>query len=73
LAITSPTSGGRSIGIVRSRTQTLEFTFSFFKFLASGRGTNTKVKAGISGKMFILNVDKFLFLNSILLLANVLS
>jgi hypothetical protein len=28
LAITSPTSGGRSVGIVRSRTQTLEFSFS---------------------------------------------
>jgi hypothetical protein len=27
LAITSPTSGGRSIGIVRSRTQTMEFRF----------------------------------------------
>jgi hypothetical protein len=27
LAITSPTSGGRSVGIVRSRTQTLEFFF----------------------------------------------
>jgi hypothetical protein len=26
LAITSPTSGGRSIGIVRSRTQTMEFS-----------------------------------------------
>jgi hypothetical protein len=25
LAITSPTSGGRSVGIVRSRTQTMEF------------------------------------------------
>jgi hypothetical protein len=30
LAITSPTSGGRSVGIVRSRTQTMEFSFSFF-------------------------------------------
>jgi hypothetical protein len=29
LAITSPTSGGRSGGIVRSRTQTMEFFFSF--------------------------------------------
>jgi hypothetical protein len=29
LAITSPTSGGRSVGIVRSRTQTMEFSFSF--------------------------------------------
>jgi hypothetical protein len=28
LAITSPTSGGRSVGIVRSRTQTMEFSFS---------------------------------------------
>jgi hypothetical protein len=27
LAITSPTSGGRSVGIVRSRTQTMEFIF----------------------------------------------
>jgi hypothetical protein len=27
LAITSPTSGGRSVGIVRSRTQTKEFSF----------------------------------------------
>jgi hypothetical protein len=28
LAITSPTSGGHSAGIVRSRTQTMEFSFS---------------------------------------------
>jgi hypothetical protein len=28
LAITSPTSGGRSVGIVRSRTQNMEFSFS---------------------------------------------
>jgi hypothetical protein len=28
LAITSPTSGGLSVGIVRSRTQTMEFSFS---------------------------------------------
>jgi hypothetical protein len=27
LAIASPTSGGRSVGIVRSRTQTMEFSF----------------------------------------------
>jgi hypothetical protein len=27
--MTSPTSGGRSVGIVRSRTQTMEFSFSF--------------------------------------------
>jgi hypothetical protein len=29
LAITSPTSGVRSVGIVRSRTQTMEFNFGF--------------------------------------------
>jgi hypothetical protein len=29
LAITSPTSGGRSVGIVRSRTQTMEFRVFF--------------------------------------------
>jgi hypothetical protein len=29
LAITSPTSGCRSVGIVRSRTRTIEFSFSF--------------------------------------------
>jgi hypothetical protein len=33
LAITSPTSGGRSVGIVRSRTQTMEFSFSFYMSL----------------------------------------
>jgi hypothetical protein len=29
LAITSPTSGGRSVGVIRSRTQTMEFVFVF--------------------------------------------
>jgi hypothetical protein len=28
-AITSPTNGGRSVGIVRSRTQATEFSFTF--------------------------------------------
>jgi hypothetical protein len=28
-AITSPTSGGRSVGIVRSRTQTMEFSLVY--------------------------------------------
>jgi restriction endonuclease S subunit len=32
LVITSPTSGSRSVGIVRSRTQTMEFSFSLFFF-----------------------------------------
>jgi hypothetical protein len=33
LALTSPTSGGRSVGIVRSRTQTMEFFFFFSSHL----------------------------------------
>jgi hypothetical protein len=35
LAITSPTSGGRSVGIVRSRTQTIEISFFLFSPLPS--------------------------------------
>jgi hypothetical protein len=31
LAITSPASGGRSVGIVRSRAQTMEFSLVFYK------------------------------------------
>jgi len=30
LALTSPTGGGRSVGIVRSRTKVTEFFFTFF-------------------------------------------
>jgi hypothetical protein len=33
LAITSPTSGGLSVGIVRSRTQAMEFSFSLVYYL----------------------------------------
>jgi hypothetical protein len=33
LAITSPTSGSRSVDIVRSQTQTIEFSFSFYVWL----------------------------------------
>jgi hypothetical protein len=36
LALTSPTSGGRSIGVVRSRTQATEFiTYGLLKFPSS--------------------------------------
>jgi hypothetical protein len=34
LVITSPSSGGRSVGIVRSRTQTMEFVCFFFFFVS---------------------------------------
>jgi hypothetical protein len=33
LAITSPTRSGRSVGMVCSRTQTMEFSFSFMNYL----------------------------------------
>jgi hypothetical protein len=39
LPITSPTSGGRSVGIVRSRTQTMEF---FLSLRVQDRGTSLK-------------------------------
>jgi hypothetical protein len=34
LALTSPTGGGRSVGIVRSRTKAMEFSFSMKNFSA---------------------------------------
>jgi hypothetical protein len=37
LALTSPTCGGRSVGIVRSRTQTMEF----FKYIPPKRRLNS--------------------------------
>jgi hypothetical protein len=41
LALTSPTSGSRSVGTVRSQTQATEFTFSLYNnyFLKLGRST----------------------------------
>ena len=32
LALTSPTGGGRSVGMVRSRTKATEFSFSFVEY-----------------------------------------
>jgi hypothetical protein len=43
LAITSPTSDGRSVGIVRSRTQTMEFFF----FMRQTRRRKEHVYCGI--------------------------
>jgi len=34
LALTSPTGGGRSVGMVRSRTKATEFSFSFFFYVS---------------------------------------
>jgi hypothetical protein len=45
LAITSPTSGGLSVGIVRSRTQTMEFSLVFLchAIVVFGRGEAPKL------------------------------
>jgi hypothetical protein len=50
LAITSPTRGGRSVGIVRSRTQTIEF--NFFLLLKSPCWTISH-KNNIQGKLHV--------------------
>jgi hypothetical protein len=41
LAITSPTSGGRSVGIVRSRAQTMEFVVLFVDYSADSASITT--------------------------------
>jgi hypothetical protein len=48
LALTSPTSGGCSVAIVRSRTQATEFSFSFFslKLLCSSVGKPSAIQQG---------------------------
>jgi hypothetical protein len=38
LAVTSPTSGGRSVGIVRSRTKTMEFSLVLLVFKLLNQG-----------------------------------
>jgi hypothetical protein len=43
LAIISPTSGGRSVGIVRSQTQTMEFVYLFYAFMQASVGTYPSV------------------------------
>jgi hypothetical protein len=45
LAITSPTSGGRSVGIVRSQTQTMEFSLVFQDDMFGGGGDTTNGSA----------------------------
>jgi hypothetical protein len=53
LAITSPTSGGRLVGIVRSRTQTMEFSFSF-SFLVCTDSSTTPGNYGYHYVMFTI-------------------
>jgi hypothetical protein len=44
LAIASPTSGGRSLGIIRSRTQTMEFSFSLVNNINGFSGLFFKIQ-----------------------------
>jgi hypothetical protein len=45
LALTSSTSGGRSVGIVRSRTQAMEFSFLILYYIILGEHGSVVVKA----------------------------
>jgi len=53
LTLTSPTGGGRSVGIVRSRTKATEFSFSFTWSLSRllcyvGSGSNVAVASYVA-------------------------
>jgi hypothetical protein len=49
VALTSPTSGGRSVGIVRSRTQATEFSFLiYYNFKFDGKTGDNLLKIAIS-------------------------
>jgi hypothetical protein len=45
LALTSPTGGGRSVGIVRSRTKAMEFSFSFSGSSNNNNNNNNRTNA----------------------------
>jgi hypothetical protein len=53
--MTSPTSGGRSVGIVRSRTQTMEFVLFFFWLLTTAHNTQNHWVSGLCPLSGILN------------------
>jgi len=53
LALTSPTGGGRSVGIVRSRTKATEFSFSLVYIVLNDRLLMSK-EVGTSGKRKIV-------------------
>jgi hypothetical protein len=44
LALTSPTSGGRSVGIVRTRTQATEFIY--IKYISNNNIDELKIRKG---------------------------
>jgi hypothetical protein len=67
LALTSPTSAGRSVGIVRSRTQATEFSFlhSDFRFVYVRRGrgmTGSQLREVETALLPLHEVETALFL-----------
>jgi hypothetical protein len=56
-AITSPTSGGRSVGIVSSRTQTMVFFFSICKNVTAATNTQATVEELLQSVLPILCVS----------------
>jgi hypothetical protein len=66
LALTSPTGGGRSVGIVCSRTKAMEFSLVLvFKFLDNIR-EDKEFRTNGSGLLWIQSVLNF-FMNEILI------
>jgi hypothetical protein len=60
--LTSPTSGGRSVGILCSRTKATEFSFSLIKYVNSGFGFVNLMT--VSGVWFVSKVEKEFFVNA---------
>jgi hypothetical protein len=61
LAISSPTSGGRSVGIVRSRTQTMEFVCLIFSvphynYSPPEHGPSQMLTSGFDSVKFVLQM-----------------
>jgi hypothetical protein len=55
MALTSPTSGGRSVGIVRLRTTALEFSFSLIHYI--NPNTDLFGKVTFNGLPYAVNVN----------------
>ena len=60
LALTSPTGGGRSVGIVRSRTKATEFSFSFLFDLVPPERLSTIIAATGVDLRVVVFVKEFL-------------
>ena len=52
LALTSPTGGGRSVGIVRSRTKATEFIYIYIKFASLGPAYATTTNVSVDPEVY---------------------